>query len=361
MRLGKLAWGLGLWLVLLACESEEAHPAAPPSGSHGKTPDMAKPNPDSDATTEPIDAGAKEDAASIDPGDGGIVPLAQECKNVPVVSVVETDTPDAILVNAITAPTGFKVSRVLSSWEPSCVTPTIQIAMSDGSCPSGNGHELRFLISALDIASGTVKQGLNSLVAEPDSQGIRVRYVRSDDVEPEGVWGSCTGAMGMISFMNVLDVNDLDLRVLLGGLDTISASDWVMMERYAFACPMTDGPAVFQAQALYSTVQDTIIDDTPACEEPGQQQIILSNLPFDVSVSLEVSPNPTGDGWWIVHPDIPRMKYRLYSGDGRILDSKDMQGLRTWIAADDLHSGMYFIAFYSDGRFISAQSVIVLK
>ena len=157
------------------------------------------------------------------------------------------------------------------------------------------------------------------------------------------------------------DVNDLDLRVLLGGLDTISASDWVMMERYAFACPMTDGPAVFQAQALYSTVQDTIIDDTPACEEPGQQQIILSNLPFDVSVSLEVSPNPTGDGWWIVHPDIPRMKYRLYSGDGRILDSKDMQGLRTWIAADDLHSGMYFIAFYSDGRFISAQSVIVLK
>lgn len=70
-------------------------------------------------------------------------------------------------------------------------------------------------------------------------------------------------------------------------------------------------------------------------------------------------PNPTSDGWWVLHPELLEMQYYIYILDGRVVMQHDMQGRRTWIPAGELKTGMYSVAFYADGQFIRAQTVLL--
>jgi hypothetical protein len=101
-------------------------------------------------------------------------------------------------------PSDFPVTRVEATWQGGCDPPTILIELSDGKCPTGGNQRLDFLLvaDAIDGSSPTVVNGLNTLMAVPDTNGITVQYHRPNSLPPGGTWGSCTGMPGTISLLD---------------------------------------------------------------------------------------------------------------------------------------------------------------
>ena len=189
--------------LVLGCSSKGPSAAAAPGGGSVST----------RGGSTPADAGVTADGGH--PGDGGKADggskglAGTECVDVPPTTFMGEDTPMGQFFNAISSPADFSVTRVKTSWDKDCTTPTIRIEMSDGSCPSGSGHALVFSLDADSIKNSAIRLGQNSIAdaAEPDggAAGIEVRYVRPLRLNPHGTWGSCGAASGTVDLIGDLD------------------------------------------------------------------------------------------------------------------------------------------------------------
>lgn len=189
---------LGLLCLALGCNKKEPDaPRVPTSGGQTVTishdasvPDAGRPRP----TDE----------------DGGITPLPTECKTFAAADASGESPTTGRFLNAVDEPPDLRVTRSEATWEPTCGRPTIRIALSDGKCPSGNGHELRFLFDATDIDNGLIKVGQNVIEPEVESRSIRIRYARPRTLKPSGEWGTCAeGASGAITLRDTRLGTDL--------------------------------------------------------------------------------------------------------------------------------------------------------
>ena len=215
MRLARLVWcAICTSCLILGVGCSDDDSAPPPASTGGGKGEHVT----TGGNVGHHDAGPEEDdedagALSRDGGifgGGGVV--AGECYNVDPAPYM-SDTTLGNFNNAIAKPSDFVITRVLATWDMSCVHPTILIALSDGKCPNGKGHELRFYIDAQSIVDGTVISGVNEISPEtnnPDTPDpIRVRYFRPEPLEPAGNWGSCSLASGMLSIRGEIDANNL--------------------------------------------------------------------------------------------------------------------------------------------------------
>jgi hypothetical protein len=191
-----------LAVVLSACGDGGSKVPLSPGG--GGAHQVGVDHPDSGGNVDEMDAGSTPDA-----GDG---PLPYECTRIDALMYTAADeVPD---VTATLAPTDFKVTREVATWSGDCPSPSMEIALSNGICPSGQGHELVFWLPANSIADGTIALGLNQVEVEPSFNGIRVRYTRPEHYSAEGTYGACSGsAFGMINFFDPPDTTRAeDLR-----------------------------------------------------------------------------------------------------------------------------------------------------
>ena len=185
---------LALGSAALGCKKEA--PKAPPAPGGGYTygaVGSSGAGKDDDAGSEPVDAAIDVDAGF----------LASECVSVDPAPFLNGDSSPDGLTTGVSTPSDFVVTRALASWEADCAQPTILIELSEGSCPDGSAHKLQFLIDAdaIDSASPTVLVGLNTLTAEPDDKGIRIRYIRPHSLDPHGTWGTCDGMPGTLELI----------------------------------------------------------------------------------------------------------------------------------------------------------------
>jgi hypothetical protein len=216
------------------CSDDDSAPAVPTGGGKGDR------SPTGGATGR-RDAGSKppeeddEDAGSMTVSDGGLLGggvVRGECTNIEPAAYM-SDTTLGDFNTAIAKPTDFVVTRVLASWDPDCTHPAILIALSDGHCPDGAGHELRLYFDAASTRDGSIILGVNTILPEPstptdgDQPAIRVRYYRPSAIEPSGNWGSCSDAVGMINLRNDINVDNpgelqgsFDLELTACGIDT---------------------------------------------------------------------------------------------------------------------------------------------
>jgi hypothetical protein len=180
---------LAAGVLLVDCKKDSPSAPLAPGGSYmGPT-----------STGQKRDSGSASTAPDEDAGGAATLSgsaLLIECVNVTPTNFVGEDTAPGKFINAITMPTDFAVSRVLTTWEESCAQPTVRVEMSDGACPKGKGHALVFRFDAGAIAAHTIKIGLNSIVSDPGSDGIPIRYTRPLGLDPSGTWGTCSDAAG---------------------------------------------------------------------------------------------------------------------------------------------------------------------
>jgi hypothetical protein len=184
-----------LAVVLSACSDDESKAPLTPAGGGSHT--INEMQHDSGGNVDDMDAGSTPDG-----GDG---PMPYECARIDPVMIGSDEVP---ATTATTTPLDFKVTRQVATWRGDCPSPSLVIELSNGICPNGQGHELVFWLPADSIADGRIGLGFNPI--DPDSvsaDGIRVRYTRPDRYSPVGVYGSCDGASGQISFYDAPDVS----------------------------------------------------------------------------------------------------------------------------------------------------------
>ena len=169
-----------------SCEDDAMHPAVP---IDVMTTTRTDPPPDAGRDE---DAGQDEDAGPVDAGAPG-----SACLKVPVLNGSFEDFPGE---TSTERPSDFMVTRQAENWSDDCSNPRLTISLSDGSCPTGLGHELNLTFSVNDIEDGAIRLGNNAVGPEADSPSIRVRYTRPSRLKPNGVWGTCSGASGQVVF-----------------------------------------------------------------------------------------------------------------------------------------------------------------
>jgi hypothetical protein len=193
-----------LLLVLALCGCNDDGPRAPLSPAGGGSHDVDVIRRDAGPSGNEDDAGERPDAASD-------APMPLECVRIDAVRYTSDEVPS---VTATSQPADFLVTRQAATWRDGCDSPTLAVELSNGICPNGQGHELEILLSVNAIQDGQIGLGLNLVEAEKDSMdGIRVRYTRPERYAPAGVYGTCEGASGQITFYDAPDVSSaMDLR-----------------------------------------------------------------------------------------------------------------------------------------------------
>ena len=191
-----------LALALSACSDDE--PSAPLTPGGGGPHEVAV---NRDAGSGEEDAGESErpDASSD-------APLPRECLLIDAKRFTTDEIPSD---TSTTSPADFLVTRQAATWRDGCESPTLVIELSNGACPNGSRHELEIMLSVNAITDGTIGLGLNLIGPEMDlvEEAIRVRYTRPQRFNPVGVFGTCDGSEGQITFYDAPDVSrPMDLR-----------------------------------------------------------------------------------------------------------------------------------------------------
>lgn len=193
-----------------ACGEDEV--SAPPGRSVGDGTDGGRdsgglnpfiPNRDSGGDDEEdggeeMDSGQSADAG----GDASVGPT--RCRDVEVVPPGTDPDPD-MKFNMVTSPADLAISRASAAWNVSCTDPTLMITLSSGTCPDGDGHEITFFVPAEGVEDGAVVLGQN-VVTEDSTTQIRVRYTRPGRIDPDGEWGTCQGADGILDLVRQLEL-----------------------------------------------------------------------------------------------------------------------------------------------------------
>jgi hypothetical protein len=141
------------------------------------------------------------------------------------------------------------------------------------------------------------------------------------------------------------DIGVLRLKLLLGGVEILSGSEWDTIAVKAGECTLLDGDGVLEARGLLLLVSDTIIVDGIQCvpiEERSPGHISIdSNI--DASLLIEVIPNPATRGWSIVNKNEKILTYTLYASNGAAMSTGAIDQNATWISAQELINGLYFL------------------
>ena len=175
-RLRILFVSVALLVVALGCKKDRDTPPAAPTGGGSKPPTSSGTG--KDGGTKPV---VRDSGAEFDGGfDGGISTSGaklNECMKVSPAAFLNGDiSPDGLL-NGISAPTDFKVTRVVATWRTSCVEPTLLIEMSEGDCSNPEEHRLQIQLDVDAIDSGRLAPGFNTLSPEPEDSGARFLYL----------------------------------------------------------------------------------------------------------------------------------------------------------------------------------------
>mgnify|MGYP003444758356 FL=1 len=160
---------------------------APPNGPLGEM---------SSTSNNPPPARTDDDAGT-DAGRADAGGPASACLRVPTLSASVEDLPGE---TSTERPADFLVSRQSESWSADCKNPQLTIALSDGYCPTGLGHELSLTFSVNDLEDGVIHLGNNAVASELESPSIKVRYTRPARLKVHGVWGTCAAASGQLVF-----------------------------------------------------------------------------------------------------------------------------------------------------------------
>ena len=118
--------------------------------------------------------------------------------------------------------------------------------------------------------------------------------------------------------------------------DTITGSDSLELVQLANGCPFTDGPAVYQARALYNVVYSTVVvfeDDCPTEPNNGrvwnkEENSNIENKDFDVLLY----PNPASDELFIA-------PFELQKGEIAV-EIRDMNGKLVYKENTNLSEGV---------------------
>jgi hypothetical protein len=102
-------------------------------------------------------------------------------------------------------------------------------------------------------------------------------------------------------------INDIYLRTLGQGIDSLGTDDSLALESMIHICPMAGGKAIFRARALYNLLNDTIVyNDSLVCRQAGyfrqSQEELMPQLPPKETineVSFNLYPNPGKDKLFI--------------------------------------------------------------
>lgn len=165
---------LALAALIASCGSNEPTAARAPGGGKG----TYSPSGGAKPTSQPdVSMDGASDAAV---GGGSEVP--------------EGDCYPVEGSSRIAMPTDFTPTHVAATWLHGCDMPTVLIALSEGGCPDGRGHELVFNIEPAAIDDGLLLLGNNPLATTLG--GFAVRYRRAAPVMPTGEWGNCSSAGG---------------------------------------------------------------------------------------------------------------------------------------------------------------------
>ena len=178
----------GSVLVVLGCGSKMPT-AKPPGSSRGI---------ESGGSTAPDkDAGANMDASSI--SDADVFVLATHCVNVAAAS----EPGEVTLNNSVQSPADFSVTRVSVGFSPDCRNKILELVLSDGRCPNGDGHELALEFDTDAIAKQEITLGEIDVSAAHALGQINVRYKRPKPLTPSGTFGTCGGESGVITLAQV--------------------------------------------------------------------------------------------------------------------------------------------------------------
>lgn len=215
-----------LCVLAVACGDERTAPPPPPPG--GGTGGIGGiPFGGGHHTTK--DAGTADAGPDAGENLSGVFTLG-ECVD---------DTDFSTTSNTLFMPTDLQLTRGYAHWIGSCGDAVLEIGLSDGDCPEGDGHELIFQIDADAITNDTLFiPGGNQLVTERPDVPISVRYVRPSDLTPTGLWGTCTGVSGEL-LIETLDTTK----------DTILKADFVMN---LANCTTTTLPTAFTVNGSFS-------------------------------------------------------------------------------------------------------------
>ncbi len=190
-------------VVLSGCTDDD--PRAPLTPGGGGPHVVHEERPDSGGTVDDTDAGSTPDA-----GEG---PMAFECTRIDPVMYASDEVPT---VTSTSSPRDFKVTRQVARFTGDCPNPTLLIELSNGICPNGQGHELKFWFPANAIADGAIGLGLNPIEPDATTTGaIRVRYTRPERWSAAGEYGNCDRGSGTLSFYDAPDVSrPMNLRAV---------------------------------------------------------------------------------------------------------------------------------------------------
>jgi hypothetical protein len=201
--------GMSLLFVcgLLACNDERDRPPLA-NGSAG--PPVAV---DMTRGDGGVGHGSHDDGGEPRDDDAGTaIPSTQrECREVDPAPFSGEDPSTGRFFNAVDEPVDLSVTRTLATWGLACERPTIRIALSDGECPDGDGHELTFFLDYFAIENDLIARGANPIQPESEARDIRVRYVRPGWLEPTGEWGNCgPDPSGSVIFKDRIETDAFD-------------------------------------------------------------------------------------------------------------------------------------------------------
>jgi len=190
---GLVVMGLCAMATCAACADERPNvPFGPTTGGDGVS--VVEADEDSGRTS-----GDDEDAGVVDAGTDASVP-ASSCEQIEGFRSI--DSTDLKSATSTVTPADFVVTRQAIRWSADCENPILTVELSDGTCPTGYGHQLAISFSINDIEDGVITVGGNALLPEAESSRITARYTRpSRLVLPHGTWGTCAGVTGMLVFL----------------------------------------------------------------------------------------------------------------------------------------------------------------
>jgi hypothetical protein len=179
-------------------------------------------------------------------------------------------------------------------------------------------------------------------------------------------------------------INDVYIKYLLFGLDSISHTDSIFVDSLAYACPLYAGNAVYKARVLYELRNPVKYwQDQTICaasllnkglsnvneENMGDQNSRFVNLEeVELTISSEVlsiAPNPTQGNINIRYQllDNQTAKLLIYDLTGRLMKTipLDTDKQQTGASLFDLKNGIYTYLYQIDGVNKQGGKITLLK
>lgn len=129
----------------------------------------------------------------------------------------------------------------------------------------------------------------------------------------------------------------------------------------AIQCPMSGGPSVYQARAIYSVIDpDQQYDDPTICFQSG---IALRKPKLSSFSSAYIYPNPATEKATLVYNLTENGSLVIYDalGQSKLFSKLDGEKQELIFDTGDLANGVYFYSVICNGENISAGKLVITK